>query len=125
MDPGCSQDPPQNFNDMKSDGFIRFISTPLPVETQLAVEVRCREIMGCNDIDKLKALCIDMMKNHARTEVVLSNAMMRMLELEAKLAVLQTPPIKNRLLYRFRLFIEKAKLIRQIRQHQKNHSQRA
>ena len=72
--------------------------------------------MGCNDIDKLKALCIDMMKNHARTEVVLSNAMMRMLELEAKLAVLQTPPIKNRLLYRFRLFIEKAKLIRQIRQ---------
>lgn len=110
---------------MKSDGFIRFISTPLPVETQLAVEVRCREIMGCNDIDKLKALCIDMMKNHARTEVVLSNAMMRMLELEAKLAVLQTPPIKNKLLYRFRLFMEKAKLIRQIRQHQKNHSQRA
>ena len=31
-----------------------------------------------------------MMKNHAKSEVVLSNAMMRMLELEAKLAVLQT-----------------------------------
>ena len=110
---------------MKNDSFIRFISTPLPMETQLAVEMRCREVMSCDDIDKLKAFCIDMMKNHARTEIVLSNAMMRMLELEAKLAVLQTPPIKNKLFYKFRLLIEKAKLIRQIRQHQKNHSQRA
>ena len=125
LSPECSQDPPQIFNDMKNDSFIRFISTPLPMETQLAVELRCREVMGCDDIDKLKAFCIDMMKNHARTEIVLSNAMMRMLELEAMLAVLQTPPIKNKLFYKFRLFIEKVKLIRQIRQHQKNHSQRA
>ena len=95
------------------------------METQLAVEMRCREVMGCDDIDKLKAYCIDMMKNHARTEIVLSNAMMRMLELEAHLALLQTPPIKNRLFYKFRLFIEKLKLVRQIRQYQKNHSHRA
>ena len=123
--PECSQDLQLIFNDMKNDSFIRFISTPLPMETQLAVEMRCREVMGCDDIDKLKAFCTDMMKNHARTEIVLSNAMMRMLELEAMLAVLQTPPIKNKLFYKFRLFIEKVKLIRQIRQHQKNHSQRA
>jgi len=110
---------------MKNDSFIRFISTPLPIETQLAVEMRCREVMGCNDIDKLKAFCIDMMKNHARSELVLSNAMMRMLELEAKLAVLQTPPIKNKLFYKFRLFIEKIKLARQIRQHLKDHSREA
>ena len=110
---------------MKKDGFIRFISTPLPMETQLAVELRCREVMGCDDIDKLKAFCIDMMKNHARTEIVLSNAMMRMLELEAHLAVLQTPPIKNKLFYKFRLFIEKVKLVRQIRQNLKDHSRDA
>ena len=95
------------------------------METQLAVEMRCREVMGCNDIDKLKAFCIDMMKNHARSELVLSNAMMRMLELEAKLAVLQTPPIKNRLFYKFRLFLEKLKLIKQIRQELKDHSREA
>ena len=110
---------------MKNDSFIRFISTPLPMETQLAVEMRCREVMGCNDVDKIKAFCIDMMKNHARTEIVLSNAMMRMLELEAMVALLQTKTIKNKLFYKFRLFIEKLKLIRQIKQHQKNHSQRA
>ena len=110
---------------MKNDGFIRFISTPLPIETELSVEMRCREVMGCNDIVKLKAFCIDMMKNHARSELVLSNAMMHMLELEAKLAVLQTPPIKNKIFYKFHLFIEKVKLIRQIRQQLKNHSREA
>ena len=95
------------------------------METQLTVEMRCREVMACNDVDKIKAFCIDMMKNHARTEIVLSNAMMRMLELEARLAVLQTPPIKNKLFYKFRLFIEKLKLIRQIRQELKDHSREA
>ena len=94
------------------------ISTPLPMETQLAVEMRCREVMGCDDLDKLKAFCIDMMKNHARSELVLSNAMMRMLELEAKLAVLQTPAIKNKLFY-------KLKLIKQIRKQLKDHSREA
>jgi len=110
---------------MKNDSFIRFISTPLPIETQLAVEMRCREVRDCDDLDKLKAFCVDMMKNHARTEIVLSNAMMRMLELEAHLAVLQTKPIKNKLFYKFRLFLEKLKLLKEIKQHQKNHSQRA
>ena len=110
---------------MKDDGFMKMIHTELPPEAELMIELRCREIMACDDVDRIKAFCIDMMKNHARTEVVLSNAMMRMLELEAMLAVMQTPPIKNKIFYKFRLFIEKVKLIRQIRQHQKNHSQRA
>ena len=110
---------------MEKDGFIRMISTPLPMETQLAVEMRCREVMGCNDIDKLKAFCIDMMKNHARTETVLSKTMMRALELEAMVAVLQTPPIKNKPLYKIRLFIEKLKILRLVRQHQKAHSREA
>ena len=121
----CFQALPPLFNDMKDDGFMKMIFMKLPPETELAVELRCREVMACNDTDRLKAFCVDMMKNHAKSEVVLSNAMMRMLELEAKLAILQTPPIKNKLFYKFRLFIEKVKLIRQIRQHQKNHSQRA
>ena len=110
---------------MKDDGFLKMIHTELPPEAELAIELRCREVMACEDTDRLKAFCIDMMKNHARAEAVLSNAMMRVLELEAMVALLQTKPIKNKLFYKFRLFIEKIKLVRQIRQHQKNHSQRA
>ena len=106
---------------MKDDGFMKMVFSKLPPETELSVELRCREVMACKDTDRIKAFCIDLMKNHAKSEVVLSNA----LELEAKLAILQTPPIKNRLFYKFRLFLQKLKLLRQIRQHQKNHSQRA
>tara|TARA_Y100000401_G_C8278717_1_gene202253 strand:- start:166 stop:498 length:333 start_codon:yes stop_codon:yes gene_type:complete len=107
---------------MKDDGFMKMIFSKLPPETELAVELRCREVMACEDTDKIKAFCIDLMKNHAKSEAVLSNAMMRMLELEAKVAVLQTPTIENKLLYKFRLFLEKLKLLRQIKQHQRNHS---
>ena len=110
---------------MKDDGFMKMIHTELPPEAELAIELRCREVMACKDTDRLKAFCIDMMKNHARAEAVLSNAMMRVLELEAMVALLQTKPIKNKLFYKFRLFLEKIKLLRQIRQYQKNHSHRA
>ena len=36
-----------------------------------------------------------MMKNHAKSEAVLSKAMMKVIELEATLAVLQTPQSKE------------------------------
>ena len=95
---------------MKKDGFIRFISTPLPMETQLAVEMRCREVMSCDDLDKLKYFCTDMMKNHARTEIVLSNAMMRMLELEAHIAVLKSHTKKTDGIHRILWWAEQLKL---------------
>jgi hypothetical protein len=80
---------------MKDDGFLRMIFTALPIETELAVELRCREVMGCDDLDKLKAFCIDMMKNHAKSEVVLSKAMMKVVELEAQVAVLKSQSKKT------------------------------
>ncbi len=97
----------------------------LPPETELSVELRCREVMACKDTDRIKAFCIDLMKNHAKSEVVLSNAMMRMLELEAKVALLQTKPIKNKKLYKLRLWFEKLKILRQAKKYKKNYSQRA
>ena len=110
---------------MKDDGFMKMIFMKLPPETELAVEIRCREVFACNDIDKLKAFCIDMMKNHAKSEVVLSNAMMRVVELEAHVAVLQTKPIKNKRLYKLRLWFEKLKILRQAKKYKKIYSQRA
>ena len=110
---------------MKNDSFIRFISTPLPMETQLAVEMRCREVMGCNDIDKLKAFCIDMMKNHARAEAVLSKAMMKVIELEATLAVLQTRAKKSTGIYKLRWWMEQFYMHLKYRKITKRHSHRA
>ena len=91
---------------MKDDGFMKMIFMKLPPETELAVEVRCREVFACDDIDKLKAFCIDMMKNHARAETVLSKAMMRVIELEATLAVMKAPTRNTTGIYKVRWWIE-------------------
>ena len=53
---------------MKDDGFMKMIFAKLPPETELAVELRCREVWACEDTEKIKAFCIDLMKNHAKSE---------------------------------------------------------
>ena len=58
------------------------------------------------DIEQVKAFCIDMMKNHARTEAVLSKAMMKVIELEATLAVLQARTKKSTGIYKLRWWME-------------------
>ena len=104
---------------------MKMIFAKLPPETELAVELRCREVWACEDTEKIKAFCIDLMKDHAKSEAVLSTAMMRVLELEAKVALLQTKPIKNKKLYKLRLWFEKLKILRQARKYKKTYSQRA
>ena len=47
---------------MKDDGFMKMIHTQLSPETELAIELRCREIWACEDVKQVKAFCIDMMK---------------------------------------------------------------
>ena len=106
MKPECFQAPPPLFNDMKDEGFIKMIHTELPPEAELMIELRCREIWACEDVDTIKAFCIDMMKNHARAEAVLSKAMMRVIELEATLAVMKAPTKKTTGIYKLRWWME-------------------
>ena len=102
----CFQAPLPLFNDMKDDGFMKMIHTELPPEAELMIELRCREIWACEDVDTIKAFCIDMMKNHARAEAVLSKAMMRVVELEATLAVMKAPTKKTTGIYKLRWWME-------------------
>ena len=91
---------------MKDDGFLKMIHTELSPEAELAIELRCREIWACDDVDRIKAFCIDMMRNHSRAETVLSKAMMRVIELEATLAVMKAPTRKTTGIYKVRWLIE-------------------
>ena len=110
---------------MKDDGFLRMVFTALPMETELAVELRCREVMGCDDLDKLKAFCIDMMKNHAKSEVVLSKAMMKVVELEAHVAVLKSQSKKTTGVYKLLWWAEQLKMHWKYRKITKRHSREA
>ena len=95
---------------MKDDGFMKMIGSKLPPETELAVEMRCREVWACEDIEQIKAFCIDLMKNHARAEAVLSTAMMRVIELETRLSAIKTPTRKHTGLHRVRWWIEQLQM---------------
>ena len=110
---------------MKDDGFMKMIHTELSPEVELAIELRCREVWACEDIDTVKRFCIDMMKNHARAEAVLSKAMMRVIELEATLAVLQTKTKKSTGIYKLRWWMEQFYMHLKYRHITKRHSHRA
>ena len=75
---------------MRDTGFMKMIFGKLDPETELTVELRCREVKACNDIDKIKFFCTNLMKNHAKTEEVLSHALLRLVELEVALSDLKT-----------------------------------
>ena len=110
---------------MKDDSFIKMIHTELPPEAELAIELRCREVWACNDIDRIKAFCIDMMKNHARAETVLSKAMMRVIELEATLALTKAPTKKITGMNKVRWWVEQLHLYWKYRKITKRHSREA
>ena len=110
---------------MKDDGFLKMIHTELPPEAELAIELRCREVWACEDIDRIKKFCIDMMKNHARTEAVLSKAMMKVIELEATLAVMKTSTKKTTGINKFRWWMEQLHMHWKYRKIIKRHSHRA
>ena len=110
---------------MKDDGFMKMIHTELSPEVELAIELRCREVWACEDIKTIKAFCIDMMKNHARAEAVLSKAMMRVIELEATLVVLQTRVKRSTGIYKLRWWMEQLYMHWKYRKITKRYSHRA
>ena len=110
---------------MKDDGFMKMIHTQLSPETELAIELRCREIWACEDVKQVKAFCIDMMKNHARTEAVLSKAMIKVIELEATLVVLQTRTKRSTGIYKLRWWMEQLYIHWKYRKITKRYSHRA
>ena len=110
---------------MKDDGFMKMIHTQLSPETELAIELRCREIWACEDVKQVKAFCIDMMKNHARTEAVLSKSMMKVIELEATLVVLLTRTKRSTGIYKLRWWMEQLYMHWKYRKITKRYSHRA
>ncbi|BCV03680.1 MAG: hypothetical protein CM15mV71_240 [Caudoviricetes sp.] len=48
------------------DGFFQIIFESPPAEVELSTELKCREIMKSNDIDKIKAFCCDLSKKPSK-----------------------------------------------------------
>jgi len=103
----CIQDLQQIFNDMK-DTFFQIIFESPPAEVELSTELRCREIMKSNDIHKIKSFSCDLVRNQAKIDAVLSSALSRLAEQEARKMV-EEKIVKakgiNKLLFLFHQFM--------------------
>ena len=90
------------------DSFFQIIFESPPAEVELSTELRCREIMKSNDIDKIKAFCCDLVRNQAKIDTVLSSALARLAEQEsAKMVQERIAKAKgiNKLLFLFHQFM--------------------
>ena len=69
---------------MEKETFLNIEIEPAPVELQLSVEMRCREIMKSNDIDNIKKYCTHLVRHQMKQDVFLAGLLGRVVELEAK-----------------------------------------
>jgi hypothetical protein len=90
------------------DSFFQIIFESPPAEVELSTELKCREIMKSNDIDKIKAFCCDLVRNQTKIDAVLSSALSRLAEQEARKMV-EDKIVKakgiNKLLFLFHQFM--------------------
>jgi len=90
------------------DTFFQIIFESPPAEVELSTELKCREIMKSNDIEKIKAFCCDLIRNQSKIDTVLASALARLAEQESKKMV-EEKIIKakciNKLLFLFHQFM--------------------
>ena len=69
---------------MEKETFLNIEIEPAPVELQLSVEMRCREIMKSDNIDNIKRYCTHLVRHQMKQDVFLAGLLGRVVELEAK-----------------------------------------
>jgi len=90
------------------DTFFQIIFETPPAEVELSTEIKCREVMKSNDINKIKAFCCDLIKNSAKMETVLISSLGRLAEQEStKMVEEKIIKLKgiNKLLFLFHQFL--------------------
>ena len=70
-----------------SETFFEIVFEDPPTELQLSTELKCREVMKSNDIEKLKNYCCTLLRNQSRYDAVTAGALGKIAELESKLII--------------------------------------
>ena len=71
---------------MAIDKFLNIEIEEPPVELQLSVEMRIREVLKSNDYDGVKRYCTHLIRHQMKQDVFLAGMLGRIIELEATLA---------------------------------------
>jgi len=71
---------------MAKDKFLNIELEEPPVELQLSVEMRIREVLKSNDYDGVKRYCTHLIRHQMKQDVFLASLLGRIIELEAMLS---------------------------------------
>ena len=72
---------------MKITKFLNIDLEPAPPELELEVEMQCREVLKCNDIDNLKRYCTHLIRKKFDQDIFMASLLNRLIELEANRVV--------------------------------------
>ena len=71
---------------MDKKNFLNIEIEEPPLELQLSVEMRIRDVLNSNDYDDVKKYCTHLIRHQMKQDVFLAGVLSRVLELEAILA---------------------------------------
>ena len=90
------------------DNFFQIIFESPPAEVELSTELKCREIIKSNDVEKIKAFCCDLVRNQSKMDTVLASALARLAEQESR-RMIEEKIVKakgiNKILFLFHQFM--------------------
>tara|TARA_Y100000361_G_C10919188_1_gene218007 strand:- start:10 stop:285 length:276 start_codon:yes stop_codon:yes gene_type:complete len=70
---------------MEADKFLNIEIEEPPIELQLSVEMRVREVMKSDDVDNIKRYCTHLIRHQMKQDVFLAGILERLVELETML----------------------------------------
>ena len=71
---------------MDENNFLNIEIDEPPIELQLSVEMRVREVMKSDDVDNIKRYCTHLIRHQMKQDVFLAGILQRVVELETLLA---------------------------------------
>ena len=71
---------------MAKEKFLNIEIDEPPIELELSVEMRCREVLASDDFDDIKNYCTHLVRYQMKQDVIFASMLGRLVELEAIIA---------------------------------------
>ena len=90
---------------MKKRKFLNIEIEDAPLELELSVEQRCRDILASDDIYSIKRYCTHLVRHQMKQDVFLASLLGRLVELEAQVTISERKLKRNNFFKKMKQFL--------------------
>ena len=90
---------------MKKRKFLNIEIEDAPLELELSVEQRCRDILASDDIYSVKRYCTHLVRHQMKQDVFLASLLGRLVELEAQVTISERKLKRNNFFKKMKQFL--------------------